>query len=36
MRFVITRVLPEPAPANIKRGPSTCFTAASCAGFNFN
>src|SRR6185437_10263082 len=32
MRWVSTRVLPEPAPARIKRGPSTCSTAACWAG----
>src|SRR5262245_44248004 len=34
MRCVITRVLPEPAPARINNGPSTCATASRCAGFN--
>src|SRR5574341_53048 len=29
----MTRVLPEPAPARTKRGPSVCRTASSCLGF---
>src|ERR1700738_220040 len=33
MRAVITRVLPEPAPARISRGPSVASTAARCSGF---
>jgi hypothetical protein len=33
MRLVITRVLPEPAPARISRGPSVASTAARCSGF---
>src|SRR5690349_4235453 len=32
MRLVITRVFPEPAPARINSGPSTCTTAARCSG----
>ena len=32
MRWVITRVLPLPAPARTRRGPSPCSTAARCAG----
>ena len=32
MRFVITRVLPVPAPARIKRGPWVVCTAESCGG----
>ncbi len=30
-RCVSTRVLPEPAPARISRGPSTCVTALRCS-----
>ena len=30
MRAVITRVLPEPAPAKTNNGPSPCSTAACC------
>ncbi len=30
---VITRVLPDPAPANTKQGPDKCITACCCAGF---
>src|ERR1700684_2953358 len=36
MRWVITRVLPEPAPARISKGPSTASTAARCCGFNLS
>ena len=32
MRWVSTRVLPEPAPATISSGPSACTTASSCSG----
>ena len=32
MRVVITRVFPEPAPANTSMGPWSCSTAARCAG----
>src|SRR5215210_1180779 len=31
----MTRVLPEPAPARISRGPSVCRTASLCSGFSF-
>src|SRR5687768_15107840 len=31
-RLVMTRVLPEPAPARISSGPSTCRTASCCSG----
>src|SRR5262245_21438694 len=34
MRCVITRVLPEPAPARISRGPSRCCTASHCGGLS--
>ena len=34
MRVVKALVLPVPAPASIKTGPSNCSTAARCAGFN--
>src|SRR5581483_11283198 len=34
MRYVITRVLPLPAPARISTGPSTVSTASRCCGFN--
>src|SRR2546422_129654 len=30
MRCAIARVLPEPAPARISRGPSVCSTATRC------
>ena len=33
MRWVSTRVLPEPAPARISSGPSPCRTASRCGGF---
>src|SRR5258708_13320876 len=33
MRAVSTRVLPLPAPAKIKRGPSSCGTASRWGGF---
>ena len=33
MRWVSTRVLPEPAPATISRGPSVWVTASYCTGF---
>src|SRR3954447_15410281 len=32
MRWVRTRVLPEPAPAMTRRGPSSCTTASRCTG----
>ena len=32
--YVSVRVLPEPAPASIKSGPSGAVTAAACIGFN--
>ena len=34
MRVVSTRVLPEPAPARMRIGPSGASTAARCSGFN--
>ena len=34
MRCVITRVLPEPAPASTRSGPVLCSTAFGCAGFS--
>src|SRR6185437_8168286 len=34
MRYVITRVLPLPAPARINTGPSTVSTASRCCGFS--
>src|SRR3954447_6596714 len=33
MRWVSTRVLPEPAPARISSGPSPCSTASRWGGF---
>ena len=33
IRWVSTRVLPEPAPATISSGPSVCSTASRCGGF---
>src|SRR3990172_8737108 len=33
MRLAITRVLPDPAPARINRGPLVCRTAWRCSGF---
>src|SRR3954454_8348278 len=33
MRWVMTRVLPVPAPASSSIGPSTCSTASRCCGF---
>jgi len=33
---VMTRVLPEPAPARISNGPSTASTAARCSGFRLS
>ena len=35
MRLVMTRVLPEPAPARMSSGPSVVSTAARCSGFRF-
>src|SRR6185312_2887522 len=35
MRWVMTRVLPLPAPARISSGPSTCSTAARCSGLRW-
>ena len=32
MRWVTTRVLPEPAPASTSMGPISCSTAARCEG----
>ena len=34
MRYVSTRVLPEPAPARTKSGPSVVTTASRCGSFN--
>ena len=34
MRWVSTRVFPEPAPARMSKGPSPWRTASSCGGFN--
>src|SRR5205085_11265476 len=34
MRYVITRVLPLPAPARISTGPSVVSTASRCCGFS--
>src|SRR3989344_3193653 len=34
MRLVIPVVLPVPAPATIKSGPSPCVAASSCSEFN--
>ena len=36
MRYVMTRVLPEPAPARISSGPSRCSTASRCSGFSLS
>src|ERR1035437_4261376 len=36
MRLVMTRVLPEPAPARMSRGPSVASTAARCSGFRLS
>ena len=36
MRNVMTRVLPEPAPARISTGPSRWSTASRCSGFSFS
>jgi hypothetical protein len=33
-RYVITRVLPEPAPASTSSAPSPCTTASRCGGFS--
>ena len=33
MRYAMTRVLPDPAPARISNGPSVCSTASRCSGF---
>ena len=35
-RWVSIRVLPDPAPANIRSGPSMCSTAARCAGLRLS
>src|SRR2546423_1612741 len=35
MRYVMTRVFPDPAPARISSGPSRCSTASRCSGFRF-
>src|SRR5438105_3619596 len=34
MRWVMTRVLPEPGPARMRSGPSTSSTACRCASFS--
>ena len=34
MRYVSTRVLPEPAPASTRSGPSVASTASFCAGLS--
>ena len=34
MRYVMTRVLPDPAPARMSSGPSRCSTASRCSGFS--
>jgi len=34
IRWVTTRVLPEPAPARTRRGPSTWATASCCWGLS--
>src|SRR2546426_1834599 len=34
MRCVITRVLPDPAPARMSSGPSLCCTASHCGGLS--
>src|SRR5438105_4600626 len=34
MRLVMTRVLPDPAPARIRSGPSVWRTARRCSGFS--
>ena len=34
MRWAMTRVLPEPAPARISTAPSVCSTASRCSGFS--
>ena len=36
MRCVITRVLPDPAPARISSGPSVASTAARCSGLRWS
>src|SRR6478672_10127434 len=36
MRKVMTRVLPEPAPARISRGPPGCRTPSRCAGLSLS
>src|SRR5579864_261206 len=36
MRYVITRVLPLPAPARIRTGPSVVSTASRCCGFSWS
>src|SRR5260221_3964723 len=36
MRLVMTRVLPDPAPARIRRGPLRCRTASRCSGFRLS
>ncbi len=34
IRQVITRVLPEPAPASTRSGPRVCITASFCSGLS--
>src|SRR5438876_3167403 len=36
MRWTITRVLPLPAPARTRAGPSPCSTASRCSGLRFS
>src|SRR3954465_13455599 len=36
MRYVMTRVLPDPAPARMRSGPSVCVTASRCSGFRLS
>src|SRR5271154_2439423 len=36
MRCTMTRVLPEPAPASTRSGPSVCVTACRCSGLSFS
>lgn len=36
MRKVMTRVLPDPAPARMRTGPSVVSTAARCSGFSLS
>src|SRR5258708_39933653 len=36
IRYVMTRVFPDPAPARIITGPSVCRTASRCSGLSFS